>query len=556
MKRTIAVVVATLFASHLAAAETQRYLIGTRASAHAEARRIFRDHDETRVVREFEEVGALAADLTADEAQALRRSGTVRYVEEVQERHLFDTTPHALTPATRSSQYLAQVVPWGIDTVRARELWPLTRGSGPVNIAIFDTGVDPTHPDLAGGIGGMYNTLTKGDDARDDNDHGTHVAGTIAARDNGFGVVGVAPEAKIWAVKVLNNAGGGTSENIVEGVEWTIAWKRVVGGNWIVSLSLGAELPSSAERDAFKRLHDEGILVIAATGNDSRASISYPAGYPTVLAVGAIDRSSKVASFSNGGAGIGVVAPGVGVASTVPQNSVAVSSAKLDSGDVYVSTPLGGSASGDVTARYVYCGWGIGPSDFPPSVRGNIALIQRGASVTFNEKVRNAKTAGAAGVVIFNSDDFSPMRWSLILSECINNDCRPSADDLAFPWPVTVAISHADGEKLLARGGATITIGAWIDSYDTYNGTSMATPHVTGVAALLWTLAPKASADQIRAAIEAGASDIGDKGYDLRAGFGIADALTSAKMLAPQLFGLPGAPPPPPPSTRRRTARP
>src|SRR5206468_12661121 len=133
-----------------------------------------------------------------------------------------------------------------------------------------------------------------------------------------------------------------------------------------------------------------------------------------------------------------------GVASTVPVNSVAVASAKLDLGDTFKSAPLSGSASGDVTASYVYCGYGIDAGDFPATVRGNIALIQRGAAITFNEKVRNAKAAGAAGVLIFNNDDLSPIRWSLILTECINEDCRPSPADLAFPWPVTVAVSHAD----------------------------------------------------------------------------------------------------------------
>lgn len=495
-------------------------------------------------MREFREVRVFAADLTDDEAAALRRSGDVRYVEPALERHLFDAAPRSLTPATRASQYRAQVVPWGIDAVRARELWPLTRGLGNVNVAVFDTGVDAKHPDLGANVAGMYNTLTKSETAADDNNHGTHVAGTIAALDNGIGVVGVAPLAKIWAVKVLNNSGSGTIEQIVAGVEWVIGWKRAVGGNWIASFSLGAEQPSLAEQEALQRLAAEGVLIVAATGNDSRPSLSYPAAYPMVLAVGATDGGARVPLFSNGGAGMGIVAPGVNVASTVRAGTVAASSAHVDGAEVYASAPLAGSGRGDVEAGFVYCGYGGGPSDFPPSVRGNIALIQRGALITFADKAKAAKEAGAAGVLIFNNDDSQPMQGSLIRT----------ADDLSYEWPVTVGISNADGQKLLARGSGTLSIGSWIDDYDVYKGTSMAAPHVAGVAALLWTLAPKAKAVEIQSALLGGARDVGDPGYDLRAGWGLVDAVSSAKILMPQLFGLPAAPPPP--LTRRRAVRP
>jgi subtilisin family serine protease len=546
-----------LFATSLSA-ETHRYLIGTRSAPREARRAIARDDGATRGERELSELKVLAADLTDDEAAALKRSGNFRFVEPAIERHLLDVDHPTLTRAALASPYLSQIVPWGIDLVRAREVWAMTKGAGNVNVAIMDTGVDSHHPDLDGAIGGQYNTLTRSDNATDDNNHGTHVAGTVAARDNKVGVVGVAPQAKIWAVKVLNNTGSGTTEDIIAGIEWIIAWKHVVGGNWIVSLSLGADQASVAEKEAFTRLYDEGVLVIAATGNSAASALSYPAAYPTVLSVGAIDSASRVASFSNGGAGIDVVAPGVGVSSTVPVNSVAVSSVRLDSMSSFVSSlPISGSAAADVTGTFMYCGYGRDASDFPPEVRGKIALIQRGADVTFNTKIRNARGAGAIGAIVFNDDDVRPMRWNLIGTECANNQCVPSRDDLAFDWGVAVAISHADGEKLLAGTARTISIGAWIDSYDVYSGTSMATPHVTGIAALLWSLSPKASAAQVSASIEAGARDIGASGYDLRAGWGVVDALTAAKILAPAAFGLPAVPPPSAaPPLRRRTAHP
>jgi serine protease len=543
-------VLAVLFATSLSA-ETHRYLIGTRSAPREARRAIARDDGTTRAERELSELKMLAADLTDDEAAALKRSGNFRFVEPAIERHLLDVERPTLTRATLASPYLSQIVPWGIDLVRAREVWPMTKGAGNVNVAIMDTGVDSHHPDLEGAVGGQYNALTRSDNATDDNNHGTHVAGTVAARDNKVGVVGVAPQAKIWAVKVLNNTGSGSTEDIIAGIEWIIGWKHAVGGNWIVSLSLGADQASVAEKEAFTRLYDEGILVIAATGNGAASALSYPAAYPTVLSVGAIDSASRVASFSNGGAGIDVVAPGVGVSSTVPVNSVAVSSVRLDTMSSSISSlPISGSAAGDITGTFMYCGYGRDASDFPPEVRGKIALIQRGADVTFNTKIRNARTAGAIGAIVFNDDDLKPMRWNLL-------GTPPSRDDLAFDWGVAVAISHADGQKLLAGAARTVSIGAWTDSYDIYSGTSMATPHVTGVAALLWALSPKASAAQVSASIEAGARDIGEGGYDLRAGWGVVDALTAAKIMAPAAFGLPAIPPPSaPPPTRRRSARP
>jgi subtilisin family serine protease len=191
-------------------------------------------------------------------------------------------------------------------------------------------------------------------------------------------------------------------------------------------------------------------------------------------------------------------------------------------------------------------------------VVGKIAVIQRGCGedggycgFSFNEKVKNAMAAGAAAVVIFNSptgaDDLD--RWSLIRLDCDNTDCKDYQPDVDYPWILTVGLTFEDGQRLLNSNAQTMVESYRLEDYETLSGTSMATPHVSGAAALLWALAPTATARDIRNALLAGAKDLGPAGYDAKYGFGELDVLSSAKILAPGVFGLPTPPPP----TKRRS---
>ena len=211
-----------------------------------------------------------------------------------------------------------------------------------------------------------------------------------------------------------------------------------------------------------------------------------------------------------------------------------------------------GSAKGKPSAQYVYCGLGATAGDFPASVRGNIALIQRG-SATFNTKTKNALAAGAAGVVIYNcsktntpttcSND-SPGGWTLIGKLADGSTDDPA--DLAFGWPVTVGISNADGEALRKAASTTITPTNLADDYTTLSGTSMASPHAVGVAAVVWGAAPDASAADVRQAMISTARDLGATGQDLVFGYGLVDAYAAAKAIAPSKFGSPVTPVPVP----------
>ena len=207
-----------------------------------------------------------------------------------------------------------------------------------VDVAVIDTGVDFQHPDLnvVGGIncatGGPFNgTCASGGD--DDHYHGTHVAGTISALDNGFGVVGVAPGARIWAVKVLNQRGSGYTSWIVAGIDWVTANAATIE---VANMSLGGSGFSQAEYDAIQGAVDAGVAFAVAAGNSDADARNYsPAAFDNVLTVSALadfdglegglgattcrsDKDDTLADFSNWGPAVDVAAPGVCITSTFP----------------------------------------------------------------------------------------------------------------------------------------------------------------------------------------------------------------------------------------------
>jgi subtilisin family serine protease len=503
------------------AAPATRYIVALQPAGKRPALRA--------VARELPVINGFAADLSDDEVAALRKSSAVRYVDPVVERHLLDE-PHA-PQVNVSPLSLTQTVPYGIDLVHARDVWPYSRGAN-VNVVIIDTGISTAHPDLSRHVGG-WNVLTHSDNFADDNGHGTHVAGTIGAVDNAIGVVGVAPEARIWSVKVLDSSGNGTSEDVVAATQWVLAKKQELGGNWIVSMSFGSGVASQAEDDAFAKLRNADVLCVAAAGNGGLPILDYPAAYPSVLAVGAIDSNGTTAWFSSGGATLGVMAPGVDVLSTLPPGSVPTSVAS-GAGVRVSGVPFQQAARGDISGAVVVCGTGL-PGECGDAA-GKIALIKRGNNLFFAEKVRNAVASGAIGAMIINYDD-TLFVGTLIRSNCdAGYNCTDDPSDAAFHWPPVVLVKRSDGDKL-ANAAGPISLSLWDDDYGLKSGTSMAAPHVAGVAALLWSLAPSAHAEDIRRAIELSAHDLGPKGFDTATGNGLIDALAAAKLIAPALFG-------------------
>lgn len=214
-------------------------------------------------------------------------------------------------------EFLAQQ--WGLWRTQAPRLWPRGRGAG-VRVAIVDTGVWPQHPEFGSRVAlGVDCTFDRGwwgrrkdrDGALDDHGHGTHVAGLIGAGlGAGMGMTGVAPEASLLAIKALDAQGRGSQWQVLKGVAAAVA-----AGAKVVNLSLGGPLASSVERRFYEAVLASGVLVVAAAGNEGDA-VAYPAAYPGVLAVGALDQGGGLATFSNRGQALGLVASGVGALST------------------------------------------------------------------------------------------------------------------------------------------------------------------------------------------------------------------------------------------------
>lgn len=207
-----------------------------------------------------------------------------------------------------------QTIPWGVKAIGARKAWSRTKGEG-VRVAVIDTGIDLEHPDLKQNIAGGYNTLDPAAPPLDDNGHGTHVAGVIAAVDNRAGVVGVAPQASLYAVKALDAYGMGYLSDLIEGLDWCIR-----NGIEVVNMSLGTAEENQSFREAIKRAYEAGVVLVAAAGNEGQGAdtVTYPARYPETLAVSAIDANNRMPPFASRGPSVGVLAPGVGVYSTWP----------------------------------------------------------------------------------------------------------------------------------------------------------------------------------------------------------------------------------------------
>ena len=200
-------------------------------------------------------------------------------------------------------------IPWGVSRVNAPAAWPKTRGQG-VKVVVIDTGIDYDHPNLKANVKGGWNAITKKDDFKDDNGHGSHCSGTIAGVDGATGVVGVAPKVDLYGVKVLDADGSGTFDDVIAGMQWAVDHHMQVA-----SMSLGASQGNDSLKAAVDAMVKGGVALIAAAGN-SGSDVGYPAAYPGAIAIAAMDSADKVAYFSSRGPQVALIAPGVDVRST------------------------------------------------------------------------------------------------------------------------------------------------------------------------------------------------------------------------------------------------
>ncbi|MFD2169704.1 S8 family peptidase [Tumebacillus lipolyticus] len=196
--------------------------------------------------------------------------------------------------------------------IQAPQAWDITTGSTSTKIAIIDTGVDLTHPDLSAKIIGGYNAITGTTNAQDDHGHGTHVAGIAAASsNNSTNGAGVDWQARIMPIKVLDAGGSGYTSDIINGVNWAVA-----NGAHIINMSLGGGAANASFQSAINNAWAVGAIIVAAAGNNGNTVKQYPAAYNNVVAVASTDSADNKSSFSTYGTWVYVAAPGTSILST------------------------------------------------------------------------------------------------------------------------------------------------------------------------------------------------------------------------------------------------
>jgi serine protease len=496
---------------------------------------------------------------SASDVAALRSNPDVAFVEP----EIFYPTPRALPqsalPNNRNLIPQGSETPWGIAAVKAPEAWQLlANGRGLMGdgarVAVLDTGIDKSHGDLRLRFEAGKNFVNQinGEEVEpdfvlrgilnlgaqildnpvtfdlqplnpppyeyfDQNGHGTHVSGTIAGEFDNKGVVGVAPKAKILMGRVCGKFGC-SSISIVNAVNWAVAQKADV-----ISMSLGGPMNSQAQEEALNAADAAGITNIAATGNDGNNQVSFPAAYEKVYAVGAVDSTIKKAAFSQWGPELDIVAPGVDVKSTVPVGTGRESSVQVTrSGRLtqVTSTSFVGSPelNSPLTGELLFAGLGK-PEEFAgKNFRGKVALIQRG-EIAFADKVKNAIAAGAKAAVIANN---APGLISGALSQ--------DGSMVAIP---AFMIEQVVGDELVLglQQGKRLETSLSIEKVDfaAFQGTSMATPHVAGVAALVKAANRKLSPAQIRSILSNSATPIPSSSAENEYGAGMVDAQAAVR---------------------------
>lgn len=261
--------------------------------------------DSIQVDHEFETVPAVSATLTTNDIHELKSDPDIAYVEpnvafSITEQEDIKIMGEATIPFEESL--------WNFQTVNPHAIAFQQGFTGKgVKVAVIDTGI-ASHPDLS--IEGGVSTVDYTSSYIDDNGHGTHVAGIIGAKHNGIGTVGIAPDAQLFAVKSLNEAGRGNLDDILEAIDWSIT-----NDMDIINLSLSTTFDSKILHDMVDKANQEGILMVAAAGNDS-GSVNYPAKFDSVIAVSAIDENKTITPISSRGEEVEFTAPGNNIIST------------------------------------------------------------------------------------------------------------------------------------------------------------------------------------------------------------------------------------------------
>ena len=323
-------------------------------------------------------------------------------------------------------------------------------------------------------------------DVADHVGHGSHVAGTIAGVPFADGFVGVAPKAQLMIGRVCSQEGCSTAA-VVAGINWAISQKADV-----VNLSLGGKEGTQVEKLALAAAEKAGVVIVAASGNDGVGQVGFPAAFANVIAVGAVDSQARKAEFSQWGPELSVVGPGVDVTSSVPvgtgRDTLVVLSNQGVPKQVLASSFLGSpQVPSGLVGNLIDCGLGKPEELNAAKVSGKLALIKRG-ELKFLDKAKNAIAAGAKGVVFYNTEP-----------GLVQGSITSDGSTLSIPVIMIEQINGEAVKRILAGGGMVeANLKTFPADYSMMSGTSMATPHVTGVVALIRSANRKLNPTQVR----------------------------------------------------------
>ncbi|WP_223669948.1 S8 family serine peptidase [Kangiella shandongensis] len=455
--------------------------------------------------------GWFAADLNEKGKSAVRGMKGFKKMEKDVKRF-----PMAIWNDDQGDPTAEQLTPYAVYQSQADQL---VLGSGQ-KVCVIDSGIAGADGETGGKNNDFDWTVITGDNDsgtgdwfRDGGPHGTHVAGTVGAADNGIGVVGMAPGVPMHIIKVFNASGWGYSSDLAYAAD-----KCTQAGANIITMSLGGGRANSIEESAFDTFTANGGLVLAAAGNDGNNVRSYPAGYKSVMMVGANDADNNIADFSqypgckdkgqtDDGLCVEVTAGGVDTLSTYPAGGATLSSATIDGAGIASS---GMENNGDASGDTYYMGLGDATD---AGANGKICVIDRG-SISFHDKTANCENSGGIGAIIINNE--SGMLYGTL------------GDTNTTTIPV-VGTALEDRDAILAATTASVSVGP--SDYGYMSGTSMATPAVAGISALVWSNHPSCSGTEIRNALKATAEDQGAVGRDDYFGYGIVKAKAASDYL-------------------------
>jgi serine protease len=447
----------------------------------------------------FHELGAFAVSLPPQALNGLRNNPNIEYIE-----------------ADPAREPMAQTQPYGIAMVQAPQAWAAGGSGSNVLLCVIDSGINASHEDFSSGqITGGY----PGNWASDTCGHGTHVAGSAAAANNSLGVVGVAPNAPLYIVRVFSGGSDGCawgySSDVLDAANRCASAGTAQGRKVVINMSLGGSQSSTTEGNGFQALYNTGnVLSIAAAGNAGNTSLSYPASYASVMSVAAIDSNKALASFSQRNAQVEIAAPGVGILSTMPFTDASVTVSNVG----YTVAAFTGTFQGSASGALISGGRCTAANS---NWSGKVVLCERG-DIAFADKMTFVQNSGGRAAIIYNN---------------VAGDFAGTLNGATSTIP-TVSMSQADGQFLVAnRIGVTAAVSSIktnpANGYGTMDGTSMASPHVAGAAAAIWSAVPTATNAQIRNAMISTAEDLGAAGRDNSFGWGLVRTRNAIDSLAP-----------------------